>query len=432
MTYISSSPSASRSLLDRVRQAMGPRRTKKVVEELQDDISTMSLVDIRQQISIPIPEQSNDCDEKARLHKAAYHLVRQDRWDTLGELIRDHDRERKLTAGGTSTASVLSAGARKDLSDTIAMGLSPRSETGLTAATSGVEMLDQVLIDHSEDYGVALVVAQAHMDLGSVWRGQGWADEVPASDWKKFARHYRRAYSILEQFDPIENDSPALAAARCRTLAGMPDAAQRSIAYYEELIDLAPYYAKSYRQFGKSLLPRWYGTYELIEQQARKLAKETAEHWGDAAYALTYMDAAVEDKEALGFVDVAMFLKGLNDYLEAVPDQGNANRIAAYLSVSLVPKGPLVSGSKRALQNRKTLIAAAPQFVRDHMREVHPIIWAEAAGAHDPDAPPAKAWRQRQTGLEEAFSSLSRAFEREILRGMHLFFKKDGVDIHAV
>jgi len=32
-------------------------------------------------------------------------------------------------------------------------------------------MLDQVLIDNSDDYGVALVVAQVHMDLGSVWRG---------------------------------------------------------------------------------------------------------------------------------------------------------------------------------------------------------------------------------------------------------------------
>lgn len=431
MAFISTSPSASKSLISAVRRAMGPRITPEPKDEEANGLSNMSLVDIRQQISIPIPDESKECEEKTRLHKTAHRLVRQDAWDSLGALIREHDSERRMTVGGTPTAYVLSAGARKDIIDTIALGVLPQSEHGLSAATEGVEMLDQVLIDHAGDYGVALVVAQAHMDIGSVWRGQGWADEVPASDWKAFARHFRRATSILEQYDPIENDSPALAAARCRALAGQPDAAQRAIAYYEDLIDLAPHYAKSYRRFGQSLLPRWYGSYELLEQQARKMAAETADHWGNAAYALTLMDAVREDKEALGFVDVAMFLQGLGDYLDAQPDQGTANKVAAFLSVSLTPTGPLVSGSKRAYHNRQALIKAAPQFARNHLREIHPVIWAEAAGGHDPDAPPAKAWRQRQTGLEQAFSTLSRAFEREILRGKHLFFNKDGVDFHT-
>lgn len=431
MAFISPTPNASKTLLARVRRAMGPRKTPELQDDAAESVASMSLVDIRQHISIPIPDESKDCEDKARLHKTAFSLVRQDNWETLGELIREHDQERRMTSGGTPTAYVLSAGARKDLTDTIALGVLPQSDRGLSAATEGVEMLDQVLIDHTDDYGVALVVAQAHMDMGAVWRGQGWADEVPASDWKAFARHFRRASSILEQYDPIENDSPALAAARCRALAGQPDAAQRAISYYEDLIDLAPHYAKSYRRFGQSLLPRWYGSYELLEQQARKMAAETADHWGNAAYALTLMDAVREDKEALAFVDVAMFLQGLGDFLEAHPDQGNANKVAAFLAVSLTPTGPLLQGSKRAYQNRQALIKAAPQFARNHLREIHPAIWAEAAGAHDPDAPPAKAWRQRQTGLEEAFGTLSRAFEREILRGKHLFFNKDGVDFHA-
>jgi len=97
--------------------------------------------------------------------------VRQDNWETLGQLIREHDQERRTTTSGKATADVLSAGARQDLSDTIAMGLLPTNENGRASATDGVEMLDQVLIDNSDDYGVALVVAQVHMDLGSVWRG---------------------------------------------------------------------------------------------------------------------------------------------------------------------------------------------------------------------------------------------------------------------
>jgi len=290
MAFITTSPSHTKTLIGAVRRAMGPR-IKPETQDKAEEISGFSLTDLRQQISIPVPETSKDCEEKTRLHKAAYMMVRQDNWDTIGQMLRDYDQERAMTKGGTSKASVLAAGARKDLRDTIALSMLPSSEQGLDAATQGMEMLDQVLIDHADDYGVALVVAQAHMDLGSVWRGQGWADEVPAADWKKFARHYRRATSILEKFDAKELNSPALAAARCRALAGQPDAAQRAIAYYEELIELSPEYARSYREFGKHLLPRWYGSYELLEDRARKIVGQSSEYWGTAGYALTYMDA---------------------------------------------------------------------------------------------------------------------------------------------
>ena len=428
MAFISTSPSHTMTLIGAVRRAMGPR-IKPEAPEKADDIAGYSLTDLRQQVSIPVPEVSKDCEEKTRLHKAAFMMVRQDNWETIGEMLRQYDQERAMTRGGTSKASVLAAGARKDLRDTIALSLLPSSEQGLNAATQGIEMLDQVLIDHADDYGVALVVAQAHMDLGSVWRGQGWADEVPAADWKKFARHYRRATSILEKFDAQELNSPALAAARCRALAGQPDAAQRAIAYYEELIQLAPEYARSYREFGKYLLPRWYGSYELLEDRARKIVGQSAEYWGTAGYALTYMDAILEDPECMGFMDVAQFMQGLHDYAAAQSDQSTINKIVAFLSVSLVPNGPLVSGSKRAYQHRRALIEAAPEFARKHLREIHPKIWAEAEAGHDADAPPAKEWRQNQAGLEKAFSLIGRTFEREILRGKRIVFNRDGIEV---
>jgi len=430
MAFISTSQSHTKHLLDAVRRAMGPRVVAEPTAR-PEDISGFSLMDIRQQVSIPVPEGSKDCEEKSRLHKTAHLLVRQDNWDALGDLIRQHDQDRSMTKGGTPKASILASGARKDLRDTIALGLLPNSEKGLDAASQGIEMLDQVLIDHAQDYGVALVVAQAHMDIGAVWRGQGWADEVPASDWKKFARHFRRATSILEQFDAKELNSPALAAARCRTLAGQPDAAQRAIAYYEELIDLAPEFARSYREFGKHMLPRWYGSYELLEDRARRVVAHSSEYWGTAAYALTYMDAILEDPEALAFVDVAQFLQGLHDFVTAQSDQSCINKVAAFLSVTLAPQGPLVSGSKRAYHNRRALIAAAPEFTRKYLREIHPSIWAKAQIGHDPDAPPAKEWRQNQAGLEEAFSLISHAFECELLRGNRVLFTRDGVDICA-
>jgi len=60
------------------------------------------------------------------------------------------------------------------------------------------------------------------------------------------------------------------------------------------------------------------------------------------------MDAARDDKEALGLVDVAMMLQGLGDYMRTQKDQAIVNQVISYLVVSLAPTGPLVSGSKRA------------------------------------------------------------------------------------
>ena len=235
----------------------------------------------------------------------------------------------------------------------------------------------------------------------------------------------------MDQFDAKELNSPALAAARCRALAGQSDAAQRAVAYYEELIDLAPEYARSYADFGKHLLPRWYGSYELLEDRARRIVGQSSEYWGTAAYALTYMEAAVEDPEVLAFVDVAQFLQGLHDYVAAQSDQSSVNKVVAFLTVSLAPKGPLISGSKRAYHNRRALISAGPEFTRKYLREIHPSIWAKAHGSHDADAPPAKAWRQNQAGLEEAFGLISKAFERELIGGKRVLFTRDGVDICA-
>lgn len=431
MAFITTSPSATQTLMEAVRRAMGPRIERKQRNARVDDLETMSLSDIRQKISVTVPEQSDDYAEKRSLHQAAHLLVRQEHWETLNQLLCGHDQDRTTTKSGTVTASVLASGARKDIIDTIASGLLPSNETGLARASEGVDMLDQVLIDQSSNYGVALVVAHAHMDLGFAWRGQGWADEVPAADWKKFARHIRRATSILEKFDPIEFDSPALAAARCRALSGHPDPERHVIHFFEDLIDLAPNYAKSYRQFGRALLPRWYGSYELLEERAGKLAAETSDQWGHGAYSLTFMDAMREDKEAIGFVDVALFLQGLSDFLEANPDQGSANKIVAYLSVALAPTGPLVAGSKRALHNRRAIMAAAPEFARKHLREIQPDVWSAAKGRHDYSATPAIAWQQKQIGLEEAFGTLSKAYEREILLGKHVFLHKNTVEITA-
>jgi len=115
MAFISTSPSAARTVLTAVRRAMGPRIKEKHRSEFASGLETMTLSDIRQQFTISVPEKSANSEENARLHRAAHALVRQDNWETLGQLIREHDQERRTTTSGKATADVLSAGARQDL-----------------------------------------------------------------------------------------------------------------------------------------------------------------------------------------------------------------------------------------------------------------------------------------------------------------------------
>ena len=326
---------------------------------------------------LDLPEKPTSAEDSLRqqIETRGQFLARQDRWDELGEEIRAADQSRDRTPGGMGLADLLARGARLDVVQPVEQILSDPALLPQHAPREGISALEEVLEDHPEDFGVALVLIQAHIDFAWVWRGEGWHDALPPQRQHSFLRHMARAEALLDRFSPFEHDSPALAACRCALLAAAVEPDARLADDYEDLIDLDPGNPRHMRAFGNHLLPRWFGSYQMLEVEARRIALMTQDLWGAGGYAWVYLDALSVDPGALELLDADFFLDGMRDILERAPDQHVVNTWAAFCAVTL----PALPAHRRATREGLSRLRAALDWIqRDHLQELHPLIWGQA------------------------------------------------------
>ncbi|MCL3882432.1 hypothetical protein [Marivita sp. GX14005] len=317
---------------------------------------------------LPVRAVSEEEDIRSALFESGLFLARQDAWATLGDAIRKADTERAMTPGGVPEAEILAEGARADAVTAASRAAGAQDEL---AAAAILEEMQLVLQEVPGDHGIAYVVAMAHIDIGWVWRGEGWRRDIPASHRAAFFRHFKRAGDLIDGFDPFELDSPMLASVRCARLAAETRPRARASDDYEDLIDLAPSAGKYMRALGNHMLPRWFGSYARLDHEARRTMDRTADIWGAGGYSWTYLDALGVDDEAFALLDAELFCEGLRDILARQGDQHTANMLAAYTGCALPAAGV----------NREAHARVAGCFdwiVRDHLREIHPRVWYAA------------------------------------------------------
>ncbi|SHH81550.1 hypothetical protein [Marivita hallyeonensis] len=321
-------------------------------------------------LNLPVKTTSEEEDVHNALFEAGLYLARQDAWGTLGDRIRTADAERALTPGGVPEAEILSEGARADAVTAATRAVNAGDELGASAIMNDMQL---VLEETDGDHGVAYVVAMANIDIGWAWRGEGWRQDIPAAHRAAFFRHFKTASDLVDRFDAFELDSPMLAAVRCALLSAETRPRARASDDYEDLIDLAPGVGKYMRALGNHMLPRWFGSYQRLDHEARRTMERTEDVWGSGAYAWTYLDALTVDGEAYALLDADLFCQGLRDILARQTDQHTANVFAAYTGTVLEPEGVNVEA-------RAQIADCFDWIVTDHLREVHPRVWYAAKG----------------------------------------------------
>ncbi|TNF64687.1 MAG: hypothetical protein EP307_02000 [Rhodobacteraceae bacterium] len=384
--------------------------------------------DVAQRLHIPVRDTTPDLNERAAMQNLGQFLSRQDRWAELSAQAARADLSRAKTAGGMPVAELMLYGARADVVEAAAHALlhgAPAEDANLL---HGIGALEEVLSEHKSDYIIGLTVALAHIDIAWAWRGSDPELEVAEANRTAFAAHFDRAAAILDRFCGLELDSPALAAARCGLLPGSRDPHLRVADDYEDLIDLDPHDPRHMRAMGNHLLPRWFGSYGQLDLEARRTASRTGDIWGDGAYTWVYFDALTHDAGACANVDADFFIDGLRDILHRRPDQATANLLAAYCSIAV--------GDQLGLQDagdltRSRIAACADWIIRDHMTELHPLIWAHAADGFDNAARIPSMRRFAQRGRADAYRVLGRMFRDEIARGEEITFTAQGPRITA-
>lgn len=372
---------------------------------------------------VPVREQCGETRSRNDAHGRGQFLARQDLWDVLAREMAQADSGRQVTPGGMPVTDLLAFGARADVVNAVDHALQDGRPAQDAPLLSGIAALEAIRAETGQDPYITLVVALAHMDIGWAWRGTGWEATVPRLNREKCASHFDRAAELLAPFCTDTIESPALAAARCAVLAGQRNPKTRIADDYEKLIDLDPGNFRHMRALGNHLLPRWFGSYAELELEARRTAARTQRTWGAGGYTWVQFDAIAIDEKACALVDVEFFIDGLRDILRARPDQETVNLLAAYCSVTLLQG---LGMDEEADLPRMQISDCAAWLIRDHLREVHPLIWAHAAEGFDNNARITSLARFAARGKADALQIIAEHFREDLERGHSVTFTPDG------
>lgn len=374
-------------------------------------------------LSIPCPDPTAEEQARDQHQNAGLHLVRQEDWHRLSTQLHEMDDARAKTDGGTPIAELMAFGARADVVAAAEHALVTGRPAHDAPLLEGIEALERELSEHPDDPMIAAVVANAHIDIGWAWRGTGWAIEVPLHNREAFGAHFERADDILAPFVKADTGSILIASAKCALDAGAGCNVGQVVADYENWITLDQRNPKAMRAFGTQLLPRWNGSYDRLELEARRMAGLTFDVWGAGAYAWVMMDAVANDTEACARLDLDYFLDGMRDILRFTHDQHIANLLAAYCANTM---GATPTGHDEADYVRAQIAEAAGWIVRDHLTELHPMLWAHATRGFDTNMRVRCREKYASAGYADALQVLSDLFRREIAAGQRIVFTKDG------
>lgn len=300
---------------------------------------------------------------------ATHHRAeaRAGRWQPLLTALSAADAGRSTAPDGSRLAVLISAAARADVTAALAEG-----EIG--AAGLAVQRLDEMAAERPGCHAAAHLVARARLDLAAAHRAAALSGDRNPAHLAAARAETAEAARRIDAFDPIECNSPLLAATRYALVGQLEEAEPLWQDWYEDWIDLDPADPAPHLAHALHLLPHWFGTLSGFDAAARRAAARTADVTGAAAYALHYMAA----QEALGRMppglDEALFFRGLDDHCRAHPGQEDANRIAAFLAERLhLTGGGSLPEPAAAARTR----AALARHLRRHLTEVHLPAWAE-------------------------------------------------------
>jgi len=376
-------------------------------------------------LHIDIRQTTVETSERGHLHDQGQYLARQEKWAELGELIRLLDQHRARIPSGRPASEIMSLGARADMSRAACASIA-RGDTLVVDAL--MTDLHAILDEHSCDHGLAQVVAMMHVDIGWAWRGEGWSQDIPPDRRGAFHAHFRQAARILDGFSAFELDAPMLAAARCALLPAEADPKRRIVDDYDDLIEMDNANPFALRSLGVHLLPRWFGSYDQVRDTATEMAHRLQEDWGTGGYAWVWFDALALDPEAFAWLDARAYIRGLRDILAHQGNQHMVNLIAAHLAVTHANARSIAPPADLTRRHVCTLLDAV---LRDHLQEVHPLIWAAAADPFGQHPTLANMGSVLKQGQALALSVLGQHFARDLEAGRVVRFDREGLSIAA-
>lgn len=372
-------------------------------------------------ISCPDPTHEDRARDAHRLQGQQH--ARQDDWEALSAEITKADKTRQSTPGGMPASELLAYGARSDVVMAAEHALLDGVPPWDAPLMEGIEGLEEMLAETSNDPMCAVVVAQTHMDLGWAWRGTGTSTQIAPRNREAFEAHFDRAGDILDSIEVKLSESPFFQAAKCALNGAGLNPQHRIARDFEKLIDLNPRNASPMRALGTYLSPKWFGSHQELELEARRTAARTHKEWGAGGYTWVLFDVLSGDARACENLDLEFFLEGLHDILDHAPEQHTTNVLAAYCAHFHAANAAM---SETASRVRSHISACADWIIREHLTELHPMVWAHAAAGFANNVNVSSPRRFAAMGQKHGLRFIAQLFHREIEQGSRIIFTADG------
>lgn len=378
-----------------------------------------------QHLDIPVRMEAEADQQRSALRERGQFLARQDRWQDLSDALSTADQD-TIPPGEMPPADLLAFGARADVVNAVEHALSDGSGRETRVLIDGIMSLEAIRTDHRHDPYLTALIALAHVDIGWLWRGSGPNAQPPKTDLRRAAAHFDRAATLVERFRHQSSNSAFLTAAACAVFTGQQTDTMNAADSYAHLIGLKPQDHRPMRALGMQMLPANGGSYSALELEARRTASLTQETWGAGGYAWVYFDAIVVDPMACARVDTAFFLDGLRDIVGICASQETTNLLTAYCALALPQSQP---EDQTSAEQRQSITAATDWLIREHLREIHPLIWAHAAEGFNNNAKVSSLRRFAARGQADALRLIAKALHHEISAGQKAVFTPAGLQL---
>ncbi len=264
---------------------------------------------------------------------------------------------------------------------------------------------EEALEEYPDHHGRAVLTAMRHLQLGWIFRGSGFVYEITDIQWEKVGQHYARAAEILNRFDADKLQSPSLAMAKHKLLA-IEGASGKLDAAFEVWRKLDPMSPTVFFRHAFHCLPRWGGSYQKILVDARRLAGESSDKWGMAAYALYLIQLSECEPEIFEHMDVELFEEGVHDLLERRSDPAVVNfwlREMNFLASATKLRGDDTPDEARLRDLARRLRS---HIIRNCLVEIDSSVWED--------------------GTSLPLALVANEFEEQVKAGMNIVLREDG------
>lgn len=372
----SSIPTPIKSVLNRLAEPVTLNPQQSFIWGLTPD-------ELAQSFSFEIEKGNPNVEVLLPLQVALDGYISGENWLKVADLIEEYDLNRAtLPSGMTLTRLLLDRAWDVELKRAL-----PEYDQKSGRAVSPYVLPEAFIAPylnaaqmHPDRVGLRCLAAWMHLKMAWLRRGSGTADTTSESAFEGCDFHVDAAMHLMKDIDAREANSPLCAETkyRCEAAGGALDLDELEHTH-RQWIALNSTDMGAFSMHGVFVLPRWFGSYAILADRAKRACVAQGEQTGMATYAATYLGAIDLDQRAMVGLDVVRFKDGLVDMVSRAKDPAAAlNGVCAHLAeiCATAPQEQANRQDEKHIAGCKVAIKAIlRKFIRDGMGTVTPALW---------------------------------------------------------